>query len=236
MSRTLCASVVLISSWRLTVCAFSCSHSWRNAAVMVPSVSVQAAKRWASREASSACSATAAFGASDAACTRRSISARVRLACAWVWAEMSRTLCASVVLISSWRLTVWAFSCSNSWRKPAVMVPSVSAQADRRCASCAASCVCSPACDSPTVRTSVAACSPNATAAAVRACWLSLASFSPVRSWRDSASRHASAALAAAVSRRVATPSSSPAERCSKVWAKPSRDVRRSAASASLAR
>ncbi|MCY1218773.1 hypothetical protein D9M72_307240 [compost metagenome] len=236
MSLAVCASAAQISCWRVAACALACSHWPRSPVAMLPSASVQAARRCSSRALSSACMASAALGASAAACTSRSISAMVPLACACACAPISRAVCASVSLIACWRLAAWALAWSHCWRSASVMLPSVPAHAARRCSSCDARPDWRSACDWPTVRTSDAACCSNAAVAAASACWLSAASFSPMRACCDRASVHACAVLAEVDSRRAATCSTRPAERCSNVCAKPSSAPRSSPARASLLR
>ncbi|CUJ45185.1 Uncharacterised protein [Achromobacter aegrifaciens] len=151
-------------------------------------------------------------------------------------AVMSRTVCASVALMASWRSAACAPDCSHSWRSVAPMAPRVSVQAARRCWSREASSDCSKVCDWFSVRKSEAECCSKLAAAAVRACRLSPASFSLACSWRDSAWVQACDMLPDDSSRREDTLSSRAAERCSKVWAKWSSEARRSWDRASLAR
>ncbi|VWB98604.1 hypothetical protein BPA30113_04611 [Burkholderia paludis] len=129
----------------------------------------------------------------------------------------SRVVCASASQISCWRPALCAPARCHSSPSFAAIAASESFQAVRRCSSRAARSVCNPACDSriaasaaPECRSKVAAASPSA-----RACWP--ASVSPTCSWRDSASCHASDRRRSVDSRRVATPSSSPVERCANV-------------------
>ena len=221
-SEMFCAasdSASQISRWRLAASAPACCHSWRSAAVMFSSEAVQACRRSWSRAASSACSAAAALGASAAACTSRLISAMVSPACSWVWSEMRWAVSASASQISCWRPAVCAAACSHSWRSEAETEPSDAFQAARRCSSRAISAACRSAWDWLTACTSAADWRSSAAAAAARACWLSPASFSPARSWRDSAPSQTSDSLPAEASMRVDMPSISAAERCSKVEA-----------------
>ncbi|KAG0744706.1 hypothetical protein G6F24_016031 [Rhizopus arrhizus] len=96
---------------------------------------------------SSPMTSAAALGASDAACTRRPISAMVSLACACVCAVMSCAVWASVSQICCCWLAVAAPACSHSWRSASAIAASLSVHVAKRASSLNATAACRSACD-----------------------------------------------------------------------------------------
>ena len=138
--------------------------------------------------------------------------------------------------MACWRAAAWVPVCSHCWRRPSATVPRALVQASSRCASWLPSCACSSACERSTVRSSASACPAKAAAVPARASRWSAASASLWPRWLVRACSQACAALSAARSRRAETCSTSPAERCAKVAAKPSSELRSASAWAVPAR
>ncbi|MNT24443.1 hypothetical protein D3C72_1599150 [compost metagenome] len=130
--------------------AVRCSAAvWLTASSKVPSVSsrrLRSSSMSLSRTMlsdsfwrSSPMTSAAARGASDAACTRRPISAIVSLACACVWDVMSCAVRFRVSQISCCWRAVFAPASSHSARSASAIAASLPVQASRRASSCAAS-------------------------------------------------------------------------------------------------
>ncbi|MCY1207630.1 hypothetical protein D9M72_192350 [compost metagenome] len=127
MSRTVCASVSAMPCWRSAAWAPACCHSWRSVAPMAPSVSVHAARRCWSREASSDCSAVWDWfrvRSSDAECCSKLAAAAVS-AC--------RLSPASFSLTCSWRASAWVHASDRVPDEVSRREETLSSRAAERC-------------------------------------------------------------------------------------------------------
>ena len=192
-------------------CAPACCHSRRSAAAIASIDCAIASTRCWSRAAASAWKpdtiCAAARGASDAASTRRPISAIVERACVSACTVISRAVRSIVSTTRCCCSSDCAPACCHCCCSDAAIASSEAAIASTRCWSRAADAVCNSACARSTVRSNEAECCSNVAAAP--------ASDSPVAadvralaaSWRCTASAHDCVTRCTASSRRAATPS-----------------------------